>query len=234
MKSSKFAVFGDSIAKGIIYEDNKLKITTDNVINILQEHYGINIENLSGYGQTIKRIKDKKLIDNYIEVNKKVKSKYAIICIGGNDCDYDWQKVGLEPLKEHEPKTPLKEYESILGEMVNKLKSNKFKVILCSIPPIDAERYFNNVICKLTDGNEVLKFFHGDKSVINRYQECYNLSILKCAKKNNCPYIDIRTEFLLDKDFSSDICEDGIHLNIEGHRKMADKIIKIIDEKLFI
>ena len=102
------------------------------------------------------------------------------------------------------------------------LRSAGVETVACTIVPISSERYFDNVICKLTDGEKVLEYFRGDVNTIHRHQEMFNNEILKNAFSSGADVIDLRREFLNTNEFESLICKDGIHPNATGQRKIFD------------
>ncbi|OLA10604.1 MAG: hypothetical protein BHW12_01870 [Coprobacillus sp. 28_7] len=65
IKDKNITIFGDSISKGVSITDGKIVKVENNAVNLLEEHYGISINNKSVFGQTLKRVYDKKLIDEY-------------------------------------------------------------------------------------------------------------------------------------------------------------------------
>lgn len=230
MENLRVTIFGDSIPKGIATKDGKIERLQNNVVSIVIEKLGIDAENISVYGQTLSRFVEKEYIDKYIS---KLNSDYinvAIISLGGNDADYDWKNVASSPDVDHLSKTPLDKFELLLESTVKKLKANGVKVILTTIPPVDSQKYFDNVICKIADGNAVLKFFKGDVQNIYRHQESYNYAIIRVAQKQNCQLFDVRSAFLQDRAFLSKLCEDGIHPNEYGHAVMAEEILKQLEK----
>ena len=56
-------VFGDSIAKGIVTIQGKIETIEDNAVRLISNYYKTEIDNISFYGQTLKRIYDKKIVD---------------------------------------------------------------------------------------------------------------------------------------------------------------------------
>ena len=82
-------IFGDSIPKGIIYEDGRIKKAKVCAVDILIDHYKFdNVKNYSVYGQTLARLTAKGTIDEYLKTVDRSAKNYAAICIGGNDADY--------------------------------------------------------------------------------------------------------------------------------------------------
>lgn len=224
MKKNKVIVIGDSITKGIIFEDNKLS-STQPAIDIIGNALNLEIENFSSFGQTIKRVNQKGIVDRIIMQKDKSKTNYAVLCIGGNDSDYDWKQVDKMPQQSHSPKTNLDEFEQIYNQTVTKLKKHGFKVVVCSICPIKAEWYFENVISKIANPQNVLTFLHNDLSNLTRHQELFNNEIIKIATKQNLPFLDIRKIFLQDNACFEYFCKDGCHLTKQGQNLIAAKVI---------
>lgn len=232
MSIKTFTVLGDSIPKGIITKDNKICLAKNNAVEIVQNYYNIQINNFSFYGQTLKRIYDKNLLEQLIKNMQKENSNYIIFSIGGNDADYNWSEVSENPNGNVLPVTPISQFKKILQKSISYLKKNNINVIVTTMIPMDSNRYFNNVISKRGDKDEILKFLKQDISNISRQHERYNLALIELAIANNCPILDIRSQFLLNKDYLKYLCEDGIHPNESGYKKIANYIIKLT-KKLF-
>ena len=231
LKHCKITIFGDSIAKGIVYENNQLKRLPENAVILVAKHFDIQIDNLSFYGQTLKRLNQKGTIDKYLEKVDNSENNIAVISLGGNDSDYNWKFVANSPKENHLPNTPPKEFELMLDETIQKLQQKNVKVILTNIPPIDSKRYFENVIARQADKGKVLEFLQGDIENIYRHQEFYSMIITRCATKNNCRLLDIRGEFLWDRKYLDKFCIDGVHPNGMGHEIIAKSIIEQLEKE---
>lgn len=227
----KITIFGDSILKGIVTDSGKLEKLENSAVSNIAKHFNLDIKNVSVYGQTLSRIYQKGLILDYINNLDTSKKNIAVLSVGGNDSDYNWQEVEKSPALPHKPKTTLDEFKNILTLVINQIKSAGAKVYVTTIPPVDSKRYFENVICKIADGNKILEFFNGDVNTIYRHQELFNNAIMQIAKKTCTGIIDIRTPFLKRLDFLNLMCNDGIHPNQNGHNLMATEIIKQIENK---
>lgn len=212
-----YVLFSDSIGKGLYFDENlniqKLKY---NVCDLFKTKSNIDITNNSVFGQTLKRLDDKKQIDKYLSTINKEVTNTCIIWLGGNDSDYDWSLVSLNPDKFYSSRTNIYEFEDILINTIKKLKDNNVNVILVSILPVDSNRYFNNVLCKKYNGENILKFLKNDLTNLYRHQELFNNCILKCAYSTNTTLIDLRSILLKDNSFLSMLSSDGIHLNESG------------------
>lgn len=209
-------VIGDSITKGVYLDNLKISKIEKPFINNLVENYGFKIENKSVFGQTLKRFYEKDL-DNFLEGINFSKQNICLISLGGNDCDYCWNEVENNPQDFHGPKTDKGEFLNLLMLTLEKLKAKNVIPILCSLCPIDSNRYFNNVLSKKYDGQKILNFLNGDIENLYRHQEVFNNAIQKIAFQTGTLFFDYRTEFLSRIDFLSLMCEDGIHPNQNGH-----------------
>lgn len=214
---TKINIWGDSILKGVIYDESRERYTTleESNAELLSRNMGLDIKNNARFGLTAP--KAKKLMMNALE--KGVDCEAAIIEFGGNDSDFNWENVAQEPEREHLPNTPLEVFRSCITDMVNALRKNNIIPVLVNLPPIDAEKYFAWITRKNLDGRKILSWL-GDVQRIYRYHECYSLAATNLARTLNCNLIDIRESFLLEVNYSRYLCLDGIHPNSEGHKLM--------------
>lgn len=219
-------IFGDSIPKGIIYENGRIMKAKICAVDILIDHYKFDkVRNFSVYGQTLARLVNKGTVDEYLRTVDPAADNYAAICIGGNDADYDWRTIALSPDETHLPMTPIEKYAAMLDSTVKKLVDTGHKVFLLTLPPVNSQLYFRNVISKIADGDNVMKFLSGDVSNIYRHQELFNYEVIKCAYRNDVKLIDIRSALLEDKDCYGKYCLDGVHPNELGQSFLAESII---------
>lgn len=230
IKDYKITVIGDSVSKGIIIKDGKVQKLETNAIKIIENYYNITIENNSLFGQSLKRVYQKQIIDNYIKKVNKNDNNLLIISLGGNDSDYDWPNVAETPNDFHTSKTPIEEFQDYLDKITLQLIDNNIKVMFTTLFPINSDRYFRNIISKTADKEKVLEFLHQDVSNIYRHQELFNDIICYNANKYNCKVIDIRSFFLLSVNYLDYVANDGIHPNEKGQRFIAQTIINQIEK----
>lgn len=223
-------IFGDSISKGLYLEKGRICRIEHSAVSILSERYGIQTDNFSAYGQTLKKCWEKGHFERFLRESPR--GGTLAIALGGNDCDYRWEEVAKAPLADQKPNTPLPEFEAILQKAAALLRANGRNPVFLSLPPIDSERYFRNVICTRADGERVMEFFRGDVTNISRHQEAYNAAILKTAAESGCAFIDFRTDLLLMPDFLDCLSDDGIHPNARGHEEIARIIGRRIEDGL--
>jgi lysophospholipase L1-like esterase len=217
-------LFGDSIAKGITYQNQTLTLTKQPIVNTLKNNFGIHIQNYSVYGQTLKRLHDKKIILHAIEQLDVSEKNYCVIAVGGNDADYDWKKVADAPFEHHESKTPLELFEKLLTDYVIYLKSKDIRVILFTTVPLLSKRYFDEIIKKVGNAERIMQFFNQDVEMISRHHEAYSHVISKVAYTHDCILIDIRTHLLHQENYNDYISSDGVHPNQMGYNLIYQMI----------
>lgn len=225
--SPRITVFGDSIPKGLYLAQGRVARVEKSAVTLTAELFGLDINNFSIYGQTLKKCFEKGHFDRWVSQRQNLR-EIPVISLGGNDSDYDWAKVAEQPEAEHLPFTPLDEFENILDKLIRMLKNAGAAPIFTLLPPIDSQRYFQNVIARRTDGQQVLRFLHGDVTNIARHQECYSAAIARKAAEHGCGCIDIRTPLLWQRDYLDLIADDGVHPNGKGHAVIAETVAEYI------
>ena len=91
-----------------------------------------------------------------------------------------------------------------------------------SLPPVDSDKYYEYIISKGVDRSSLLKFL-GTPLSIYRYQELYSDAILKLARSEELPFVDVRSAFLecIGSPFSQLISGDGLHPTEKGYEIVA-------------
>jgi lysophospholipase L1-like esterase len=218
-------VSGDSISKGVVYDEGKGRYTVldTNYVALVQKKIKGVVRNVSRFGNTLTRGMGR--LGSDIAKNRP---DIVLIEYGGNDCDFDWNEVAANPEIAHEPKTGLLQFEKTLTETITSLKEEAIVPVLMTLPPLDPDRYLEWVSKHdaLAEGN-ILKWL-GSVVKIYWWQERYSSSIVTVAEKTDTRWIDIRGAFLRYPDFSKLICRDGIHPNREGHILIASTIVDYI------
>ncbi|SKA95717.1 Lysophospholipase L1 [Caloramator quimbayensis] len=219
----KFLLCGDSISRGVIFDESKGKyiILKDNYASILETKIKGIIFNAARFGNTLTKGISK-------AANEIIKSHPDIIVIefGGNDCDFNWNEVAKNPSINHLPNTDFDTFEKTLTDFIISTKRSNITPILLSLPPIDADRYFKWISENdESKKNNILKWL-GSVNKIYWWQERYNSAIIDAAINTNTRWIDIRGAFLKQPDYRNLLCIDGIHPNKEGHRVIADKMLE--------
>ncbi|ASA20801.1 SGNH/GDSL hydrolase family protein [Paenibacillus donghaensis] len=218
----KYIVSGDSISKGVVYDEDRSKyvILEDNYVSLLQGKLSGALRNTARFGNTLL-----KGLTNLKRDVLKEKPDVVLIEYGGNDCDFYWKEIAEHPEAEHNPKTDFNAFEQMLHDMIDFLRSQQVMPVLMSLPPLNAENYIKWVSQSSPDTEAILLKWLGSVTKIYWWQERYNSVIIKVAERTKTRIIDVRGAFLQHPDFTRFICRDGIHPNKEGHRIIYDKVM---------
>ncbi|WP_223068933.1 SGNH/GDSL hydrolase family protein [Paenibacillus caui] len=222
---TKYIVSGDSISKGVIYDEARSKyvILEDNYVSLLQNKLKGAIRNTARFGNT--------LMKGIVNLRKDVlKDKPNIVLIeyGGNDCDFNWNEIAVKPDSEHFPKTDFSMFEKMLTETIEFLKNQQITPILMNLPPLNADKYFKWVSGNNPDAEMNIMKWLGSVTKIYWWQERYNSIILKVSEMTKTKMIDVRGAFLEHPDFTKFLCIDGIHPNKDGHRIICEKVVEFV------
>lgn len=210
----KIKIYGDSILKGVMYNDElkRYKLFGYRYEKLLEN--GIEVENNCKMGATI---------DEGFEIMKATledcdKDTVVILEYGGNDCNFNWAEVANNPEGEFLPNTPEDRFTETYLKLVEYARGKGAEVAICTLVPIDSERFMNWVTRGL-DYNNVLRWL-GDINIISRWQEKYSRLSEKVADLANCKLIDLRSVF--SNNMGSLLGIDGMHPSAEGHTILGD------------
>ena len=220
--------FGDSVLKGVIYENEHYRVTDTAFYKRCEESLGIVIENKAKFGSTIS--KGESLFERSLASIKDTPGEYVIMEFGGNDCDFNWSEISEDPYAEHLPMSTISDFITTYTYMIDQVKSIGKTPVLLSLPPIDSARYLKHISRERSEEN-ILKWMQNDRQFITNWHERYNIEVFKIAIGNNIPVIDITSAFLEQKNYSEYLCEDGIHPNEKGHELIANSIMQHIARK---
>lgn len=219
MTYSEIHIWGDSLARGIVYNEEKGRyaISRERCTGRLQEALGCKVENHSNMGATV--------VDGlqWFETFRSVPRALCAVEFGGNDCDLDWAYVAEHPEEPVRPKVELAVFEEGLTRFVNEIRARDMKPLLVTPLPLHAERYFRWVTRGL-DAAAVLKAL-GDVNHIYRWQERYAISVRNVARTTHCRLLDLRDVFLAQPGYERLMSLDGIHPSDAGHRLLTDALI---------
>lgn len=215
MTLNSISLWGDSIGKGVIYDEarGRYAILKENCVNLLSKKLNCPIENHAVMGATaaqgVMRMSDSFLREGGL----------AVIEFGGNDCDMPWKEISEAPEKSYRPKATIAEFTSALTQLVQRVNQGGMEAMLVTPPPLDAERYFHWVTRGL-NAEAVLSWL-GDVQHIYRWQERYAVAVRDVAARTGSRLLDLRDAFLDVGAISDYFCLDGIHPNAKGHELLA-------------
>ena len=216
MSYSEIHVWGDSLARGIIYNEarGRYAISHERCTSRLEAALDRKAVNHANMGATV---------EDGLAVFAKFEPIPDALCViefGGNDCDLDWAYVASHPDEPIQPKIALDRFKDGLKAFITSVRDGGMNAMLVTPLPLNAQRYFRWVTRGL-DAEAVLKAL-GDVNHIYRWQERYAIAVSDVARSMGCPLFDLRDLFLSQSHVERLMCVDGIHPNDEGHRLIAD------------
>lgn len=225
-KIEKAIIWGDSIGKGVIYDETRRRYTISplNAVATVAQKLGIEMINRCRMGMTA----EQGLAMMEKDCAKGLTADVAIIEFGGNDCDFDWPAISASPELAHQPKTPFPRFAETLKAMVEKVRSLGMTPVLVNLPPINAERYFSFISAGVSNADNVMKWL-GTTHQIYRYQERYSLGVDRVAAECHCQLFNIRSAFLDLWRVDPLLCADGIHPNTAGQQFIAESALRALD-----
>jgi lysophospholipase L1-like esterase len=227
-KTYKIMVLGDSISRGVLYDDaaGRYVRIPEMYVNLVQRDIRAEMVNAARFGNTTTRTRER-----FLQELQKNDPDVVVIELGGNDCDFDWDAIGRNPKQHHVPKTSVEEFRDSLTDMVRMTRDKGKKPVLINLPPLDPERYFQWVCRKDRERQKNILSWLGSVSKIYWWQERYSSAVAELSRLTKSLMIDIRGAFLEQADFREYLCEDGIHPNKKGHALMAGRILELINVK---
>lgn len=211
--SYSVCLFGDSVAKGVIFDSirRKYRVIKDCFAASMETQEHLRVTNYSKFGCTI--TKGRELLERHAAELSSY--DFVVFEFGGNDCDFDWHAIEENPDGEHLAKTPIAVFEEEYRKAVRFTRENGGTPVLLSLPPIDAHRYFN-WFTQGENAENILRWL-GDIDRIYRWHEMYNLAVCRVAMEEHVLLLDISSRFLERSHYEELLCEDGIHPNEKGH-----------------
>lgn len=225
---TKLIALGDSIIKGVLLNietngQTHYALADNNIVDQVAHHLRVEPVNLGKMGCTIEV--GERILDRHLAGMENV--KYALLCYGGNDSDYDWRAIAQSPNEEHLPKTSISVFEKTYARMIDKLRQAGITPLVMSLPAMDAERYFEFFTSKFSAGEKsnVLEWLKGSTDTIWAGHELYNDAVKRVANAADVSLIDVSMSF---KDLRKCLCADGIHPSRAGQANIATAIAHAI------
>ncbi|MFT8872389.1 MAG: SGNH/GDSL hydrolase family protein [Sporolactobacillus sp.] len=220
----KIVCFGDSVTRGITYTRGRFRIVHDNYPALLQQaltsdkviNKGIFNDNSDLLVQRL----DKDVLDQHPDI--------VFILIGGNDCNFRWEQVGLLPEEEHVPIVPLDRYLKNVQNIVLKIQDSGALPVILSLLPLDPVRYYGSLMKQ--HYSQAIGHWISLCGGIEHWHGMYNRSLAKLADKVGLTYVDLRNAFKKKGDLAELLNEDGLHPTAAGYRAMAGIILSVLPD----
>lgn len=223
MKTRNFEIIGDSIMKGVIFDEGKYRLYGRS-LEARAKAKGIDLNRDCRLGATAGFCY--KQLSRHMDYKKDISGEKILFEFGGNDSAFKWSEISSAPDATHHPATDIESLLTIYQGMIDLSRSGGAQVYVATLPPIDAERYFS-FITKGLSREAILKWL-GDIAHLYRWHENYSRAIERLALENRCQIADLRGLMLSSGDFSSLICDDGIHPTEKGHKLIEDFLSETI------
>lgn len=222
MEVKGIQVWGDSVLKGVVFDPLRRRyvLLRESAIALVSRQLATPVENCSRMGRTAPQ----GLEAMRSMPPEAMRDQLVVLEYGGNDCDFDWKQVDAAPEAGHQPHTPVAAFEAVLRELVDYVRACGGIPILCTLPPLDAGKYFSWITRGLKP--ERILSFLGKPERIYHWQELYNFVILRVAQAAGCPCVPLRERFLCLVRGEEVLCEDGIHPNAQGHLLLAQGLLE--------
>ena len=230
MKTNKSRLIGlgDSIIKGIVVNrtDNRYQysLTESTIAELCSKELSIPSKS---YGKVACTISEGSDMLN-LHIKELQPGDIVILEYGGNDSNYRWKEIALNPKATHEPVTPLSTFANTYRDIIKRIMYTGAMPVVLSLPPIDGERYFTWLGADMSEAEKanIHTWLEGTTTNINNGHELYNLGTMQIAHQMLVPWIDITSVFLMQRNYRDYLCEDGLHPNEKGQKLIAKAIIK--------
>ena len=118
----KITIWGDSVLKGVVLEEGKdrYSLLKNSSIELTKRELDVDIKNNSKFGLTV--TKAMRLIQK--SLSKDELPNYALVELGGNDCDYNWKEISENPDGEYFPNTPLPKFIDSINNIIENFRKN--------------------------------------------------------------------------------------------------------------
>ena len=123
-------IYGDSIMKGTILDAGyRYHAIMNEYLIKLYDRFGIEAENRARFGITVKRGHSILLRD----IDEGLDCELALVEFGGNDSDFKWSEISMEPDKKHMPLTSMADFKQNIAAMTEEPVSGEQFAGLCAI-----------------------------------------------------------------------------------------------------
>ncbi len=219
-------VLGDSVSKGVVYNDekNRYVFSREGFISKLKERICPEVLDFSKYGSTTSY--GKAVLAEKFDV---LSPDLVLIEYGSNDCDYRWDEVAEHPDARHMPNVLLSEYTANIAEMIALVRAEGKLPVLTNLHPLCPERYFAWFTQGLAEKQQAIMRWLKSVSNIYWWQEMYSYAAERTAIAHDVKVVNIRAAFLRQQDYRRLMCDDGIHPNEAGHRLLEDTFMEAIN-----
>lgn len=221
-------IYGDSIMKGTILDTGyRYHAIMNEYLIRLYERFGIEAENRARFGITVQRGHSILLRD----IDEGLDCELALVEFGGNDSDFKWNEISMEPDKEHLPLTSMADFKQNIAAMTEELRAQGVQPIMMTLPPIEPNRYLDFVSRNGNSRENILKWL-GYVEKIYETHKSYSDAVAEIAQERIVPLVDVRSAFPSGNALGEYMCIDGVHPDKNGYRLIADSFASFFEKAL--
>lgn len=231
----KIICFGDSLTRGVSVVKGRLRILKENYPAALQELFSqkgeddVTVINKGVFNDNsdlmLSRL-EKDVINEHPD--------YAILEVGGNDCNFKWNEIVEKPEEEHQAIVSLDRYLANISLIVTKIRESGITPIIATLPPLDPARYYQTISNQY---NSSVGKWINKVGGIQHWHGMYNYHLNKLADELAVPKIDVRSAIKKSGNLIHLISDDGIHLTAEGYQAFSQAVYNYLgatpEEKYF-
>ncbi|MBM7603829.1 lysophospholipase L1-like esterase [Metabacillus crassostreae] len=217
----KIICFGDSLTRGVSIVKGRLRILKESYPTSLQELFSSNKNDVTVVNKGVFNDNSDLLLERLEKDVIHEKPDYVIVGVGGNDCNFKWEEVANNPLKEHKAIVPLDRYLHNIKTMINQISQSGITPVISTLPPLDPVRYYKNISEKYSPS---ISHWISQVGGIDYWHGVYNHHLNQLAEELNIMKIDVRTGIKKAGNLVDLISDDGIHLTAEGYKALSAEI----------
>lgn len=221
-------IYGDSIMKGTILDTGyRYHVIMNEYLVKLYDRFGIEAENRARFGITVQRGHSILLRD----IDEGLDCELALVEFGGNDSDFKWNEISMEPDKEHLPLTSMADFKQNIASMTEELRAQGVQPIMMTLPPIEPNRYLDFVSRNGNSRENILKWL-GYVEKIYETHKSYSDAVAEIAQERMVPLVDVRSAFPSGDALGEYMCIDGVHPDKKGYQLIADSFASFFEKAL--
>ena len=221
-------IYGDSIMKGTILDAGyRYHAIMNEYLIRLYERFGIEAENRARFGITVQRGHSILLRD----IDEGLDCELALVEFGGNDSDFKWNEISMEPDKEHLPLTSMADFKQNIAAMTEELRAQGVQPIMMTLPPREPNRYLDFVSRNGNSRENILKWL-GYVEKIYETHKSYSDAVAEIAQERMVPLVDVRSAFPSGDALGEYMCIDGVHPDKKGYQLIADSFASFFEKAL--
>ena len=165
------------------------------------------------------------------DIDEGLDCELALVEFGGNDSDFKWNEISMEPDKEHLPLTSMADFKQNIASMTEELRAQGVQPIMMTLPPIEPNRYLDFVSRNGNSRENILKWL-GYVEKIYETHKSYSDAVAEIARERMVPLVDVRSAFPSGNALGEYMCIDGVHPDKKGYQLIADSFASFFEKAL--